>query len=1042
MAHDRLYYWDKIGRYGTRYLLGEVQTGYNIGITIDGSKDTAKMEVYSYSMSEPIKPFTVVWHENTNTYFIVSKDKVERHPNEVGYWYRHSLQLDGAVELLNARDLTDCGFYQNMYTINEMARRLIKLSTFEFSDNTPIVSVGGLRLTDTVEYVKSFENYTLLSALREMFDAYNCSIKLRFNQDTAVEHALISANLLVVSKVGTGTPVGALEEYMNDTRGISTSNKNSYGNAVISNADNVISTKTKIYPNIGYARLSSEGFYIKPQDGNVCFRLPSKVNSVEYVEAINGSGTKIAIGYNIAGAQTSDYRELEFDPSDINSYRSAIEWARGLIENPNEFPPEIGDYIDNTYGSGFWDTLMTDEYAQGIEEEVTFRFYDVKGYDPLSNIFISDKPIHKFFSAGNTNGDTKPWVLGSKNIRDGVEEKESVMYWERGSDLIRGFNFLSWHQEAGKVNVVRSLDTVGRTILSFTFQYNGSATATFKMAIGNVARNHSSDGNMDILPLEIDVKKAMFRCKYVPMTDLKIKYDNTNVGHDGKLYNQNGKYTDGVALSKLLLSYKDEIESDTITRYAEGFVFGELPQVGEVYTKDGENYVIGSASYDFVPNDDGGYKIYGEYTLSKNVATKSALTSPNTNIRDYGIPQQYNVRRKQLFRDFYELTFSPDESAIERGYLYFDKAVNVTSIPSQNESHTAFIKCTYEEPCGGGGKDINGNTVPKSSEYYFQVDSTVYYMKKSFYEVIDFKDNNIIGYDSQNITCGFDIRRIFEMVASLTDKIDTINTPVSYVDDKGKVKDIMLSMVSSNSLKTVWDIYKQIKEAQYGVTYRGSLYNRCVFIPQEVFDTSFDYCDYFIDIADYKKDPIEVPVFEYSCQIDDTEDVAIGENILEQHEDDYLYFYEAVVVPHGVANSQNWRNYATNQKVTQYQQYLQLDTGNANDRKAVTMSFGSSWSRLLIDIWHSVNIDTTNLNEGSSSHLYAHNWLESYEDDIDLMIIRHTVPKNYTLSGSTVSNETKELMMIIRNAKNCPYSQPTPSQPQTLRLCINYYKLN
>ena len=37
---------------------------------------------------------------------------------------------------------------------------------------------------------------------------------------------------------------------------------------------------------------------------------------------------------------------------------------------------------------------------------------------------------------------------------------------------------------------------------------------------------------------------------------------------------------------------------------------------------------------------DKGYYIDCEFTLSRKIAVKSLMTNPNTNIRDYGIPQK------------------------------------------------------------------------------------------------------------------------------------------------------------------------------------------------------------------------------------------------------------------------------------------------------------------------------------------------------------------------------------------------------------------
>ena len=234
MAYDRLYYWNKIDFNETRTLLGEIQTNFNMGFSINGDKDTCKVVCLSYSIDESIKPYTLVWHENTNTWWIVANDKVERYPNEKGYVYKHIIQLEGAKELLNARDLTDCGFYQNTYTIDDFIKRLFKLSTFELGDNINVEYNGNIDKNKVVDYIKSFENYTLLSAIREFLDGYNCSAKLIFYTSNGT---LNGCELSIISKTGNAdfTPA-SIDECMNDTKGISTINKNSYGNVVVSNA--------------------------------------------------------------------------------------------------------------------------------------------------------------------------------------------------------------------------------------------------------------------------------------------------------------------------------------------------------------------------------------------------------------------------------------------------------------------------------------------------------------------------------------------------------------------------------------------------------------------------------------------------------------------------------------------------------------------------------------------------------------------------------------------------------------------------------------
>ena len=485
-------------------------------------------------------------------------------------------------------------------------------------------------------------------------------------------------------------------------------------------------------------------------------------------------------------------------------------------------------------------------------------------------------------------------------------------------------------------------------------------------------------------------------------------------------------------MSKSILSYKNEIESDTITRYAVGYSFSSMPKVGETYLKDEVPYIIGNASYDISPNENG-YFINAEYTLSKKIAVKTMLTNPNTNIRDYGIPQKYNVKRKQLYRDFYELSSKLDENQDVSRYLDFSNVVNTTHLPFSIESHTAFIKCQYDHACGGGGKDADGNVVPPSTEWCYQMDSVVNYLKKSVYEVISLQDNNIIGYDSQNINCGFDIRRLLQVVATGNVDIDAVNTPIQYTDDNGRVMGFTISMMNNTNLKKVWDIYKTDKEQQYSTTYSGSLYNRCVFIPTELFDMSVEYADYLISDFTYEKDAIEVPIFEYVCQVDDSDDVTIGENILANNDDDYCYFYEAVFVPKRIVDNNNWGLYFNKSNIQKYYQYITINDTNSTDKKVANIEVNGS--NMTLTFYNSANIDTETLTKSNNNLV---NMKSLMSDDTDLMIVRYAVPKGYTLSqGAYVENVKTDLMFILRNPNNFVYLPIL----NVLAIFINHYKL-
>ena len=82
------------------------------------------MLVWNYEDAE-VEPWTIIYHPKTDTWWVVSHDKVERYTSENNkFVYVHNLELLGAIELLNARDLTDCGFNDNRYSVGEFIYRL------------------------------------------------------------------------------------------------------------------------------------------------------------------------------------------------------------------------------------------------------------------------------------------------------------------------------------------------------------------------------------------------------------------------------------------------------------------------------------------------------------------------------------------------------------------------------------------------------------------------------------------------------------------------------------------------------------------------------------------------------------------------------------------------------------------------------------------------------------------------------------------------------------------------------------------------------
>ena len=1101
---DYIYYFTKDTFKKTLY--GEIQKGFNMGLVIDGTKDSLKVQVISFSKTE-IEPYTICWHEKTNTWWVVAHDKVERDTNENGFIYTHNVQLLGAIELLNARDLTDCGFNQNTYSISDIIFRLCRLSNWEFAnDNRLSIEILSSQLDDNmkVDYMKTFENYTLLSALREFLDGYNCDIKLTFDMQIDQEtwgdnnYHLSIASFNVVPKTGRSNKTPYSESEFKDIRETRTMDKNSFGTIVISNAENVVSTKTKTYPLVGSVRLSGTEYEITPENG--IFRLPSdifKVISIQvfsplkvYGKRVSSNGTTIFGGWEVNPFDNSSIQVLinNLKQSFITSYSSGTTDIPD-IDDFNEHIPNIKSIIENAIPT----------------------IYNSEKYNPATEQIIDLSTDSECRYIKNNVGTFGNVVLTSKDLRDNIDAntRTTTFYWERGKNYIH-----FPHGGTGSSNgFTFRLGSTSNEIVLYTFIVHGTGITvdqTYTFCVGYPSDYNSGQGG-----IQLGYSTAMARITYIPMTDLKIKYDNSGERNDTQLYNQNGKLNDGVALSKLMLSYSKEIESDTITKYSNYYDYSKVPQCGDLVSIGNDIYVINNVSLDFEQNETSNNKDYfisGEFTMSKKTSVKSLLTNPNTNIRDYGIPQNNNVVRKQLYRDFYELGHTSDTNASEDYYLPLNKIMNVSNYYQDYQEHIAVIKLGYSD------------LVDNHSHWYYQLDTTTYMLKKAIYEVVNFNDNNIIGYSSQNTVSEFDIQRVFDT------NFDTKNTPISYVDSNGKFESIEIAFCTNEQITTIFEQYK-ISEG-YGSNQK-SISNYSCFIPEEIYeggfsyqksenfgtkfitrepttyhtlkinlkdeglvpqdftnyqnltvsvircseviegstlDANFDYTitftqpysrnvelgievfnnitltaigakhsnDFKVEEEQYNKDALEVPFFEYSCQIDDSNDVVVGDNVLDTKDDGYTYMYSYVLLPKNQVNENNFTRYV----VEPSGEYLVDDDFFIYIPNSVGMRYENDKLCIGLRTNDTYDFDSETFTQGGTTTIDSTllNQLKTH----DIMIVRHKVNKHTDIEEIEPeegvfwykAHPINDLMFVIRNTNNLVVEN------NEIVLTINHYTIH
>lgn len=997
MARDLVYAFNKKADSNGRFIgfeLGEIQSDFNMSFVIDGTKDSCSIQVWNYSEVE-IEPWTIIYHPNTNTWWVVSKDKIERYVNEVGFIYVHNLELLGAIELLNARDLTDCGFDDDTYTIDQFIRRLFSLSSYEYGYSSQDFFSGydANFLNINVDYIKTFENYTLLSALREFLNGYNLVAKLNYvlEYDNNIPFIKESKLKLTPRTGDYSLPTHNIDDFdmAKETR---TMSKESFGTVAISNAQNVISSKSRIFPSSGSVRASSTEFKITAFNGVI--RLPSKVYKGISLKIRKHKNQMTAI---TGGTQLYNENVDPFDPRSLERY---FDNFKEEIRN-NSTAAEYQEFL-NDFES------KKAEIVRKLQLGATITLYNGNYVDPTANggngriVKGEGVPyVVSMWSNYNYGDQARNFVFCDKDMVNTLPANVEGVAWERGSNLITnllmfegttytyGSTITDLYAEYGYLDDVSNIDITIYEWSGYVIKYN---------------KGRSIDLTLDRLSLTF----CSFIVEYIPMSDLKIKVDNSNNSKDMQLYNQNGKQIDSVALSKLVNSFSKEITSDTITRYKAYYDLDSVPKIGSIVFNGKIPYVVNNISMDFTQNEIGAalgspYYISCEITMSKYFATKSLLVNPNTNIRDYEIPQKYNVRRIQLYKDYYELGYTAESDTDSDTYLWTDRVFVFDRYPSVYDDYTFVMKITFDSAIGGNTDE----SIPASDTWYYQLDSTNYFLEKMIYTIVDFNDNNIIGYSNQNVFSGFVLTRI------LTGLTDALNTPISYVDGKGRFKGIEMCLLNRTQLD---EVYREYLEENGGSTYDGDLSNYTIFIPKEIYDKAEVLNVSKIIELEYNKDATEVPVFEVACQVADSDDVLIGDNILQQ-EPNCVYFY----------------NYVVGENLTQH---------NVSNTYPLQESSANFWTQL-----YTAKITT----QGMNNLLINFHVLENYNantgvwelEDTQINIIIGKDVAVFRTSLNLITKETREQLLFI--AKNIPASNAIGGSEITgnasgFRLVINHWK--
>lgn len=899
---DRVYYFDKV-TLEKKYYAELQQNEMNMSFVLDNTKDSCQIIIYNH-IKEDLKPNTIVYLESTNTWWIVNKDKSQRIKSEENDLYKHTISLEGAINVLNARDLIVHGYNVNRYTLGQMLERLMKMSDFELSTEFALYPYADK--DQVVKYVKTFDNYTPYKAIFEIFEGLNLTPKMTFE---VANNRLSKAIITPIPKNGYSGATLDMENfdgYVEET----TSEKGNFGTRVISNVQNCISANVVRYPAVGGAKLTSNSDTVNYS--NAILRLPSNVYKCERLHI--HLPIRIIVSAYI-------YGRLEVLLSLPNYYsyddNETIVQIVNALAKKNFTLPEIektkvlnflsknsshltSNSKKNTYDgkSGDWETFIVKEGA--TKKEVGFGFND--------------------------------------NIEHEQEANGHITFYTQGKDIVESFGFCNYF------SFKKLWDSE-----DYRYEENYVSSTTSKGFLVSISSDYINQGL--IAPQRLGVSAPRFAVDYIPMSDLKVKVENDREENDSDIYNQNGKLIDSKAVSKLINSHAKEISSSEITREKVYYNFFSVPKVGTLVKNNGEDYIINNVSIDFSLNESDNYYLDCFFTMTKQIACKSGMVNPNSNIRDYDIPQKNNIVRTQTYRDYLE--FSYDTSKGGKRTIDFDslhdgemftyrareddvlvtftmktdfivKGIEIHNLTLQDQANISYgdgieiqwvvpysytgnfiVNLTYK---GNNGvqtylplgqaidfqakrKGMNDNhtviikdTMDKYGTYYYHLQCSKYDLSKQFIEVCDFKDNNIIGYEANGQHYIFQTKELFKNRAA-----SSINTPITYVDDRGELISLDLLFVDEEQLNNALQVY-DINATEFGAM---------VSVPNFEVDnqTMFQFLlengnhDILIEEHEYKKDGLEVPVFEYVCQVGDSNGIVFGDDFLKGEKTDNTYYY-------------------------------------------------------------------------------------------------------------------------------------------------------
>jgi hypothetical protein len=340
----------------------------------------------------------------------------------------------------------------------------------------------------------------------------------------------------------------------------------------------------------------------------------------------------------------------------------------------------------------------------------------------------------------------------------------------------------------------------------------------------------------------VPTEEVLIQVGYYPIANIKVSIDNDNDAQDEKFFNQSGKVIDAVSVSKLITSHtNDSVEGTKIrnARYeSPDYDYTDILPLGQLVRDSNQIYVITQRSIDGqVKNANEYYNVI--YTLSRNRIARSENIIADSSVISYKTPDDNLVFRSQLYKDYIELSLQNFNQ--EAPYLNMGKALVISdTLAGTNFNYTVLAKNEY-------------GTTPDVIRYVQS--PTIFDLHKAKLMNVNWQDNNVLGFRLDSTGATF------------------VQTPIVYTDDVGKATNFELLFLNTNEIINARTYYNSNFTPTSDIIPFADLTN----VVNNFYTNSvLDQSNFSIRIREnatggvpYKKDPFEIPVFEYMIQGND-----------------------------------------------------------------------------------------------------------------------------------------------------------------------------